>query len=122
MFLSSLNIDAQIYQDEIKTPTGSSIVLVPTANKSNNVQQLVLKLTNTEDKVTPHGIDKASQGIFREWASIFPLYPVERAFADILEDGTVEVYVTFDAANIFSNTLQKKEVIETFRRRQFFLI
>ena len=57
MFLSSLNIDAQIYQDEIKTPTGSSIVLVPTANKSNNVQQLVLKLTNTEDKVTPHGID-----------------------------------------------------------------
>ena len=117
MFLSSLNIDVQIHQEEVKKPSHSSVVLVPLKSKSTAVQQLVLTITHLEDKVSAKLIDDTAQLVFREWQSVFPLYPVQRAFADILSGDSIEIYITFDATNIFSNTQIrniKKTISELF--------
>ena len=104
MFENKLNIDVQIHQEEIKKPDHTSLVLVPLKNQSPIVHQLVLKVDHLESDITPKQVDEISQTVFKEWQSIFPLYPVERAFADLLSGRSLEVYVTFNAANIFSNT------------------
>lgn len=104
MFLDELNIDVQIYQEEVKKPNTSSIVLVPLQNKSEVTNQLLLKWSDREGHLTQKDIDEASQVVFKEWERIFPLYKIERAFVDISSRGTIEVYVTFDSSNIFSNT------------------
>ncbi|MEG0255713.1 MAG: hypothetical protein RR554_07870 [Vagococcus sp.] len=104
MFLDELNIDVQIYQEETKKPNTSSIVLVPLQNNSEVINQLLLKWSDREGQLSQKAIDDASQAVFKEWGRIFPLYKIERAFFDISSRGTVEIYVTFDASNIFSNT------------------
>ncbi|MDT2831821.1 hypothetical protein P7H62_12765 [Vagococcus carniphilus] len=104
MFLDELNIDVQIYQEEVKKPNTASVVLLPLQNKSEVTNQLLLKWSDREGNLTQKDIDDASQVVFKEWERIFPLYNIERAFVDISSRGTVEVYVTFDASNIFSNT------------------
>lgn len=104
MFLDELNIDVQIYQEEMKKPSTSSIVLVPLQNNSEVINQLLLKWSDREGRLSQKMIDDASQAVFKEWGRIFPLYKIERAFLDISSRGTIEIYVTFDASNIFSNT------------------
>ncbi|MFW7413210.1 hypothetical protein [Vagococcus fluvialis] len=104
MFGKPLNIDIQIYQEEIKKPENTSLVLVPLKNKSSVVHQLVFKVEELRIGISPKQIDDISQVVFKEWQTIFPLYPVERAFANILSEQTLEIYVTFNAANIFSST------------------
>jgi hypothetical protein len=104
MFENKLNIDVQIHQEEIKKPDHTSLVLVPLKNQSPIVHQLVLKVDHLESDIAPKQVDEISQNIFKEWQSIFPLYPIERAFADILTKQSLEIFVTFNSANIFSNT------------------
>lgn len=104
MFSNELNIDVQIYQEEVKKPSNSSQVLVPIQNKSEIINQLLLKWSDRESKLTQKNIDEVTRNIFREWESTFPLYKIERAFAEVSSRGSIEVYVTFDSKNIFSNT------------------
>ncbi len=104
MFLNELNIDVQIYQEEVKKPNTSSVVLVPVQNNSEKTNQLLLKWSDKEGQLTQKDIDEASQVVFQEWERVFPLYKIERAFVDISSRGAIEIYVTFDATNVFSNT------------------
>lgn len=104
MLLESINIDVQIHQEEIKKPESHSLILVPLKSKKTVTNQLVMHISNIDRVIKPKHVDDAARVVFREWKTIFPLYEVERAFANISEDGSVDVYATFDAANIFSNT------------------
>ncbi|MDR2276983.1 MAG: hypothetical protein LBE23_03935 [Vagococcus sp.] len=89
MFGKPLNIEIQIYQEEIKKPENTSLVLVPLKNQSSVVHQLVLKVEELRIGISPKQIDDISQVVFKEWQTIFPLYPVERAFANILSEQTL---------------------------------
>ena len=104
MLSEKLNIDVQIHQEEVKKPNHSSIVLLPLKYNSGIVHQLELRVTYSGLELTPKQIDSASQIIFREWQSIFPLYGIQRAFADMIGSNETIIYITFDATNIFSNT------------------
>lgn len=118
MFSKSLDIDIQIHQEEIKKPIQSSIILIPLINKSEIINQLTITFENLDNKFTPHNVDQVAKKVFAEWKTTFPLYSVERAFADMSTSQRIELYITFNATNIFSNTQTrniKRTVVDILR-------
>ncbi|MGO3733244.1 MAG: hypothetical protein ACTJHC_08700, partial [Vagococcus sp.] len=104
MFFEDVNIDVQIYQEEVKKPSESSIILMPSKQQGAQINQLLLKWTDSEGVLTQKDIDQVGQSLFQEWESTFPLYQLERAFVDMTGYHTIELYMTFDASTVFSNT------------------
>lgn len=99
-----LNVDVQIYQDELKKPTSSSLMLIPLSEESTTRNQLLLRWSNVGKELSQSDIESLSKRFFISWEEQFPLYQVERAFVDRHPRRPIEFYITFQASNIYSNT------------------
>lgn len=99
-----LSVDVQIYQDELKKPVSSSVILIPMSEESATRNQLLLKWSNPGKELSQSEIESLSQRFFIAWQGQCPLYKIERAFIDIHPRRPIELYITFQASNIYSNT------------------
>lgn len=93
-------ISMRLFKKEKKKPRKKSITVIeknrPSGSMTNQLEILF-------DPIFFYKIDKRLTVFFRRWRSVLSIYPIERAFYHINDNGIIKLYISFSVSALLSD-------------------